>query len=100
MGYELFVAVPMGAMALLLAASGAAVLSRGWMLPWQRPRVLRPRLLGWAQLAAAAGLGMQLVGLLAVGPSYRPVVAGPGAVVLLLGLALVVRSQRPSPPGV
>ncbi len=77
MGYELFVAVPMGAMALLLAASGAAVLS-----------------------LSLIGLGMQLVGLLAVGPSYRPVVAGPGAVVLLLGLALVVRSQRPSPPGV
>ncbi|MFF2197796.1 hypothetical protein [Streptomyces sp. NPDC058157] len=96
MGLALAAAVPIGAMALLLAASGTAVLSRGWLLPRQRRHVLRPRLFGWAQLVMAGGLGTQLVGLLAVDPVYRPVVAMPGALALLLGLVLVVRAQRPA----
>ncbi|MFG2877631.1 hypothetical protein ACGFYU_21985 [Streptomyces sp. NPDC048337] len=94
----LYVAVPVGAVAVLLAVSGAATLSRGWMPPWQRRHIVRPKLFGWAQLLIAAGLGVQLVGLLAVDPSYRPVVTMPGTVVLLLAMALTALAQRPPRP--
>ncbi|MFI8386786.1 hypothetical protein [Streptomyces sp. NPDC085540] len=33
--------------ALLLAGSGIATLSRGWLLPWQRRHIVRVRLFGW-----------------------------------------------------
>ncbi|MFB0629125.1 hypothetical protein [Streptomyces sp. AB3(2024)] len=95
MGFGLYVAIPIGVMALLLAASGVATLSRGWLLPWQRRYIVRPRLLGWAQLLVAAALGVQLTGLLVVDPVYRPVVTMPGCAALLFGLVLTTRAQRP-----
>ncbi|MEU3407804.1 hypothetical protein ABZ766_28195 [Streptomyces sp. NPDC006670] len=82
-------------MALLLAASGVATLSRGRLLPWQRRHIVRPRLFGWAQLLIAAALGVQLVGLLVVDPAYRPAVIMPGVVGVLFALVLSTRAQRP-----
>ncbi|MGE7389035.1 hypothetical protein ACQKM2_26520 [Streptomyces sp. NPDC004126] len=94
MGFGLYVAVPVGLMALLLAASGLATLSRGWLLLRQRRHIVRPRLFGWAQLLIAAALGVQLIGLLVIDPVYRPVVVMPGSVALLFGLVLTTRAQR------
>ncbi|MFE5558280.1 hypothetical protein [Streptomyces sp. NPDC056544] len=95
MGFGLYVAVPTGVVALLLAASGVAALSRDWLLPRQRRHIVRLRLFGWAQLLIAAALGSQVIGLLAVDPVYRSVVTMPGVLVLLLGLVLITRAQRP-----
>ncbi|MGZ9934877.1 hypothetical protein ACXNSR_33950 [Streptomyces sp. NC-S4] len=95
MGFGLYVAVPIGVVALLLAASGVAALSRGWLLPWQRRHIVRLRLFGWAQLLIAAALGSQVIGLLAVDPVYRSVATMPGVVAVLLGLVLITRAQRP-----
>ncbi|MFJ9643222.1 hypothetical protein ACWEPM_31420 [Streptomyces sp. NPDC004244] len=93
-----YLALPVGAVALLLAASGTAALVRAWIPPWQRRYIVRPRLFGWAQLFVAAGLGIQLIGLLAVDAAYRPVITMPGVVVLLLALVLTTRAQRPPHP--
>ncbi|MGW5344181.1 hypothetical protein [Streptomyces sp. NPDC004050] len=62
---------------------------------WQRRHIVRLRLFGWARVLIAAALGAQVIGLLAVGPVYRSVVTMPGVVVLLLGLVLITRAQRP-----
>ncbi|MEU8431608.1 hypothetical protein AB0F18_01630 [Streptomyces sp. NPDC029216] len=97
MRYLVYLAVPIGLAALLLAASGIATLTRGWLLPRQRRHIVRPRLFGWAQLIMAASLGVQLLGLPAVDAAYRPAVNLPGTVVLLFSLVLVTRAQRPSP---
>ncbi|MFI8266361.1 hypothetical protein [Streptomyces sp. NPDC085665] len=95
MGFGLYLAVPIGVVALLLALSGVATLSRGWLFPWQRRHIVRPRLFGWAQLLIAATLGVELVGLLAVDSAYRSVVTMPGVVVLLFAMVLITRAQRP-----
>ncbi|WP_030861793.1 hypothetical protein [Streptomyces sp. NRRL F-2747] len=95
MGFGLYLAVPIGGVALLLALSGVATLSRGWLFPWQRRHIVRPRLFGWAQLLIAATLGVELVGLLAVDSAYRSVVTMPGVVVLLFAMVLITRAQRP-----
>lgn len=95
MSLGLYVSVPIGAVALFLAACGVVALGRGRLLPWQRRYIVRPRLFGWAQLLVAAALGVQLVGLLAIGSAYRPAVVMPGVVGLLFGLVLITRAQHP-----
>ncbi|WP_327381764.1 hypothetical protein [Streptomyces sp. NBC_01207] len=55
----LYLAVPIGVVALLIAVSGGATLSREWLSPWQRRHIVRPRLFGWAQLLIAAALGLR-----------------------------------------
>ncbi|AKL64345.1 hypothetical protein [Streptomyces sp. Mg1] len=85
--------------ALLLAGSGIATLSRGWLLPWQRRHIVRVRLFGWAQLLIAIALGTQLIGLLAVDSVYRTVFTMPGTVMLLFALVLITRAQRPRGTG-
>ncbi|WP_406186352.1 hypothetical protein [Streptomyces sp. NBC_01006] len=84
--------------ALLLAGSGIATLSRGWLLPWQRRHVVR-QLFAWAQLLIAIALGIQLIGLRAVDSACRTVFTMPGSVVLLLALVLITRAQRPRGTG-
>ncbi|MFJ8016813.1 hypothetical protein [Streptomyces sp. NPDC096339] len=98
-GFGLYLGVPIAAAALLLAASGTAVLTKGWMLPRQRKHVVRTKLFGWAQLLLAAALGVQLVGLTVVGPPYQGLFVTPGVIGLLFALVLVTRAQRPARPG-
>ncbi|MFF3618434.1 hypothetical protein [Streptomyces sp. NPDC002467] len=95
MGLGMYLAVPIGVVALLIAGSGGATLSRGWLFPWQRRHIVRPRLFGWAQLIIAAALGVELVGLLVVDSAYRSVVTMPGVVGLLFAMVLITRAQRP-----
>ncbi|MFE4215812.1 hypothetical protein [Streptomyces sp. NPDC056844] len=60
----LFIAAPVVVLALLIAASGVAAVSHGWVLPTNRRPVRRPRLYGWAQLTVAFALCWQVVLLL------------------------------------
>lgn len=57
----LYVAVPVGLVALLFAASGVAGITRGWVLPTSGRPVRRPRLYGWGQLLGAVGLCWHVV---------------------------------------
>lgn len=63
---KLYLAVPVVLVALLIAASGVAALTRGWVLASNRSPVRRPRLSGWGQLAVAFALCRQKLFLLAL----------------------------------
>lgn len=92
----LYIGVPVGVAALLIALCGVAALSRGWLPSWQRRHIVRTRLFGWAQLLIATALGIQVLGgLLIEASGLRSGVTVSGAVVLLFGLALTVQAQRP-----
>ncbi|CAM5437199.1 hypothetical protein [Streptomyces canarius] len=58
---KLYVAVPLVLLALLIAASGVAAVTSGWVLPMNRRHVRAPRTYGWGQLAVAFALCWQLV---------------------------------------
>lgn len=94
MAIGLYLAVPIGVVALLLAVSGGATLSRGWLFPGSAG-TSSARVFGWAQLLIAAALGIELVGLLAVDSAYRSVVTMPGVMGLFFAMVLISRAQRP-----
>ncbi|MER7464111.1 hypothetical protein [Streptomyces sp. NPDC097981] len=95
MGIQLYAAIPIAAVVLLLACSGTAVLTRGWMLPVQRRHIVRPALFGWAQLLLAGTLAVQLTALLVVDAAYRPVAFMPASAGMLFALVLVQRARHP-----
>lgn len=81
----------------VLAVGGAAGVATGWVAPWGRSRVLRPRLWGWGSLIAATGAAVWMF----VGPlNGRPhgasvYVAWAGWVVFMVGLLIQIRARRP-----
>ncbi|MFE9920725.1 hypothetical protein ACFYQA_03870 [Streptomyces sp. NPDC005774] len=80
----------------LIAASGVAAVTRGWVLPWNRRRVYRVRLYGWGQLVLAFGLCCQvLFGLVISNLGIRSLVTLTGVGLLLTGLIVMTVSQRP-----
>ncbi|WP_318841302.1 hypothetical protein [Streptomyces sp. SS1-1] len=80
----------------LIAASGVAAVTRGWVLPWNRRRVHRVRLYGWGQLGVALGLCCQvLFGLMIGDPGVRALMTLTGGVLLLTGIIVMMVSQRP-----
>lgn len=92
---KLYVAIPVVLVAPLFAASGAAAVARGRVLPTNRRPVHRPRLYGWAQLTVAFALCWQLVFLLAlddIGTRQWGTLAG--SVLLLAGLVAMAVSHR------
>ncbi|WP_406261553.1 hypothetical protein [Streptomyces nigra] len=50
---KVYLAVLLAPMALLIAASGLAAVTSGWVLPMNRRHVRTPRLYGWGQLVVA-----------------------------------------------
>ncbi|MGW1886147.1 hypothetical protein [Streptomyces sp. NPDC001970] len=92
----LYIGIPIGLIALPAALSGVAALGWGWLPPWQRRHIVRPNLVGWADLAIAAALVVQLLGgLLIENGGIRSGVALSGAVVVLVSILLTVLAQRP-----
>ncbi|MEU6522429.1 hypothetical protein ABZ892_06130 [Streptomyces sp. NPDC046924] len=90
----LYLAIPSVVVALLIAASGVAAVTRGWVLPWNRRRVRRVRLYGWGQLVMASGLCCQVVfGLVIRGPSVRAWGAMSGIALLMTGCIVMMVSQ-------
>ncbi|MGW7385695.1 hypothetical protein [Streptomyces sp. NPDC054794] len=82
----------------LLAAAGTAAVATGWVAPWGRRRVLRPKLWGWGSLVGAVGVGVFLfVGPEGGGPSVgvRGVVAWCGWGLFMVGLLVQFLAQRP-----
>ncbi|GAA2998676.1 hypothetical protein GCM10020229_08850 [Kitasatospora albolonga] len=96
---KVYLAVPPLLVAVFLAGSGIATLTRGWMLPLNRRYVRRPRLHGWAQLVSAFALVWQAVFGLLVGEfGFRMGLVMIGNVFLLVGFGLMGLSQRAPRP--
>ncbi|MGI5138560.1 hypothetical protein [Streptomyces sp. CA-106110] len=76
----LYLAMSSALVALFIAASGVAAVTRGWVLPVNRSRVRRIRLYGWGQLLIAFALCWHVVfGLVISGPGIREWGACPAA---------------------
>jgi hypothetical protein len=81
----------------LVAAIGIAALTIGWVPPWGRSRVLRPRLWGYGSLICAVGGGLfMFLGQFSGPPlGVRGVVAWCGWVAFMAGLGVQFLAQRP-----
>ncbi|MFG2368195.1 hypothetical protein ACGFY3_42315 [Streptomyces mirabilis] len=91
---KLYLAVPLVLLALLIAASGLAAVTSGWVLPMNRRHVRAPRIYGWGQLVVAFALCWQLVfGLMISDSDVRPLGTLIGAAILLAGLIVMMVSQ-------
>lgn len=91
---KLYLAVPLVLIVLLIAASGLAAVTRGWVLPMSRRHVGAPRLYGWGQLVVAFALSWQLVFSLMISDSdARPLGTLIGAAMLLAGIIVMLVGQ-------
>lgn len=97
---KLYVVIPLVLLALLIAASGTAAITRGWVIPGNRRQVRRPRLYGWGQLMGAFSLCWQMFFLLVLNdpdildPGIRGWGSLPGGALLLTGLIMMMVSRR------
>ena len=81
----------------VIAVGGVAGIATGWVVPWGRPRVLRPKLWGYGSLVTAAGGTVwAFLGPIA-GPPHFPsaYVAWAGWILFMAGLLIQHRAQRP-----
>lgn len=92
---KLYIAIPVVLLALLVAASGVAAVTRGWVLPTNRRPVRRPRLYGWGQLVAAFALCWQMAFFWVISDiDIRQWGTLFGSALLLTGLILMMVSRR------
>ncbi|MGV9456583.1 hypothetical protein [Streptomyces sp. NPDC003635] len=91
---KLYLAVPLVLLALLIAASGVAAVTSGWVLPMNRRHVRAPRTYGWGQLVVAFALCWQLVfGLMISDFGVRPFGTLMGAAMLFAGVVVMMVGQ-------
>ncbi|MFJ9821374.1 hypothetical protein ACIRU3_40195 [Streptomyces sp. NPDC101151] len=91
---KLYLAVPLVLVALLIAASGVAAITRGWVLPMNRRHIRAPRMYGWGQLVVAFALCWQLAfGLMVSDSGVRPTGTLIGGAILLAGLVVMMVGQ-------
>ncbi|MFJ1969242.1 hypothetical protein ACIO93_11295 [Streptomyces sp. NPDC087903] len=91
---KLYLAVPLGLLALLVAASGVAAITRGWVLPMSRRHVRAPRIHGWGQLVVAFALCWQLMcGLVINDPGAQASGTLIGSAILLTGIVIMMVGQ-------
>ncbi|NUV67071.1 hypothetical protein G6W57_08110 [Streptomyces sp. CAI-121] len=92
---RLYLGISVILLALLIAASGVAALTRGWVLPTGRKHVIRPRLYGWGQLVIAVALCCQVTfGLMTSGIGSRQWGTLTGSVLMVTGVLVIAMSQR------
>ncbi|MFJ4851084.1 MULTISPECIES: hypothetical protein [unclassified Streptomyces] len=83
----LYFAVPLVLLTGVLATSGVAAMAWGWVLPWNRRYVRRPRLFGLGQLIAALALSWNWVVVPVIGgDGLRHWGSRTGSLILLVGL--------------
>ncbi|MFJ9584046.1 hypothetical protein [Streptomyces acidicola] len=91
---KLYLAIPVVLLASLIAASGVASVTRGWVLPMNRRHVRAPHLYGWGQLVVAFALCWQLVfGLVISDSGIRAPGTLIGSVILLAGIVVMMVGQ-------
>ncbi|MGW5201630.1 hypothetical protein [Streptomyces spiralis] len=89
-----YLAVPLALLALLIASSGAAAVTSGWVLPLNRRDVRAPRIYGWGQLVVAFALCWQpALGLMISDSGARPSGTLIGAALLLAGIVVMMVGQ-------
>ncbi|WP_406838733.1 hypothetical protein ACICHK_25715 [Streptomyces sp. AHU1] len=78
------------------AGLGTAALTKYWIPPWVRPRVVRPKLWGWGALTGSVGwsLFMFLGPLRGPDASLMPYALG-GMALFIAGLVVQMAGQRP-----
>lgn len=92
---RLYLGIPVVLLALLIAASGTAAITRGWVLPTNRKHVSRPKLYGWGQLVIAIALCCQAVfGLMTNDLDTRQWGTLTGSVLMVTGIVVLAVSQR------
>ncbi|WOI62376.1 hypothetical protein [Streptomyces fradiae] len=92
---RLYLGLAVGLTALLVAASGTAAITRGWVPPWNRKTVHRTRLYGWAQVVMAAALCCQAaLGVMPGDPDVRQWGTLGGTALMLTAVLLIAASQR------
>ncbi|MFC4608189.1 hypothetical protein ACFO9E_10200 [Streptomyces maoxianensis] len=89
-----YLVAPLAGVAMLAAAEGIAAVRTGWVLPWQRSRVFRPRLWGYASLLIAACLALQTAGAVWDGPEAHVLFSGLGVTGALIALAMMWVARR------
>ncbi|MEV7318292.1 hypothetical protein AB0N56_35900 [Streptomyces microflavus] len=87
-----YVAVPFAVMSMLAAVEGTAAIRTGWVLPWLRSKVFRPRLWGCASLLMAACLAL----LIFDSPRMHFPFGDLAIVGTLIALAMMWVAQRPA----
>ncbi|MEU9421180.1 hypothetical protein [Streptomyces sp. NPDC048272] len=91
---KLYLAAPLVLIALLIAASGVAAVTRGWVLPMNRRHVRSPRLYGLGQLVSAFALCWQVVfGLVISDAGTRHWGTLTGGAILVAGLMVMLAGQ-------
>jgi len=82
-------------LALLIAASGVAAMTRGWVLPTHRRPVRRTRLYGCGQLVVAVALSCQAVfGLMTDNLDARRWGTLTGSLLMVAGIVVIGVSRR------
>ncbi|MEU6988091.1 hypothetical protein ABZ946_32450 [Streptomyces sp. NPDC046324] len=95
-----YVGWAVGLLGLLLAISGVLAIARGWILPYQRTRIHRTAVFGWAQLVVAGSFLLHAAeALLVEDPDVGIAMSNAGFAALLCGLALGVYAQWPRQDG-
>ncbi|MEV8125373.1 hypothetical protein AB0P07_14925 [Streptomyces sp. NPDC085944] len=92
---RLYLGIPAILVALLIAASGIAALTRGWVLPTNRKHVRRPQPYGWGQLVVAVSLCCQVAfGLMTKDLGTRQWGTLVGSVFMVAGILVIAVGQR------
>ncbi|MDW4910591.1 hypothetical protein RB628_36030 [Streptomyces sp. ADMS] len=92
---RLYLGIPVVLLALLIAVSGIAALTRGWVLPTNRKPIRHPKLYGWGQLVIAIALCCQAVfGLMTNDLDTRQWGTLTGSVLMVTGIVVIAMSQR------
>jgi len=90
-----YLMIPSAVVFALSVAGGIATLRTGWVLPWLRRRMFRPRLWGYGELTMAAGVALCASGGLLEAPQSGTVVSTPAPALALVSLGLVMSARRP-----
>ncbi|MEU6771213.1 hypothetical protein [Streptomyces sp. NPDC046759] len=94
---HMFLVVANGVAMGLLGVFGIAGIATGWVAPWGRGRVLRPRLWGSGSLLSGVG-GAFFVFLGPLAAGRHTVLPWLGWVAFMVGLGLQMLAQRPGRP--
>jgi hypothetical protein len=77
----------------LMVGSGLAGITRGWVIPFGRHRILRPKLWGYGQLMGAFGFSLWMF--LGVLPTRFDLLALSGWFIFMASLGVTALAQRP-----